>query len=410
MKTIIQLIQATFLVALATIGLSVATGLPALPIAGGLATISLFVELPSGALFATPTTNVDAIAKWAGLYSKTMLSQMLNGLDIFKDFQVDRLVSRHGKLLPKFTASGGLRPLDTNVEENGRQERSIGGRKLMVYDAMKLFKIIPEELIESYLSDMIAPGAKEIPFAQWVWMKEMEKLSSEINDNFYFADYAGDAGAWDSGATYTYSASVPTYKKFGDDNSIYKLLSSTTAGQSPATHPAKWQEVNASSIVTGFGTLIADLISASSLTPVSAAAGSITTSNAMDKIEAIYKAMTVAHRNAGGVIRVSYDVFSKYLTHERSVFPYEAGKDSGDGERYVWGSAKKWKIMPVTSMGASQRIIATQFNNLVVGTNLQETPGVTKTVDILHGYKSVAKFLLGAEIGDLETLYVNDQA
>jgi hypothetical protein len=61
-------------------------------------------------------------------------------------------------------------------------------------------------------------------------------------------------------------------------------------------------------------------------------------------------------------------------------------------------------------MGSSQRIIMTQFDNLIVGTNLAGSPGITKTVDTLHGYKSVAKFLIGSQISDLENLYVNDQA
>jgi hypothetical protein len=61
-------------------------------------------------------------------------------------------------------------------------------------------------------------------------------------------------------------------------------------------------------------------------------------------------------------------------------------------------------------MGTSQRIIATQFENIQVGTNLAETPGINNMVPTLHGYKAAAKFLIGSEIADLECLYVNDQA
>ena len=410
MKNFIQFVNSIMMIALVAFGLFAIGGVNPIVTAGTLTAFSLFVEMPKGALFTTPATNVEAITKWAGMYSKQFLAQMLNGLDIFQDFQVDRMVSRQGKLLPKFTAQGGLRPLNLNVEENGGTERSWSGRKLLVYDAMKIFKIVPEELIESFLSDMIAPGAKEIPFAQWVWQKEMDKLSAEINDNFWNADYAGNAAAWASGTAYTFSASVPTYVTFGTDESIYKLLSTTTAGQSPTTTPSKWQQVNALAIVTGPGTIIKDEIAASNLSPVSAAAGSITSSNAMDKIEAMYNAMTVAHRSKGGEFRVSPDVYRKILLHERSVFPYEAGKDSADGKKYVWGSGKKWAFREVSSMGTSQRIVATTFENIQVGTNLRDTPGVTKTVETLHGYKAVSKFLLGSEIADLECLYVNDQA
>jgi hypothetical protein len=124
----------------------------------------------------------------------------------------------------------------------------------------------------------------------------------------------------------------------------------------------------------------------------------------------MYNAMTVAHRNKGGIFRVSYDVYYKYCLQEASKFSFAANPDSADGVKYVWGSAKKWEIRPCTWMGTSQRIIATQFENIQVGTNLAETPGISNMVPTLHGYKAVSKFLIGSEIADLESLYVNDQA
>lgn len=354
-----------------------------------------------------PTTDVDAIAKYGNKNAAALIGQVLNRLEIFNDMKVNRLASREGTLLPKFKAEAGQRPLNTNIEENGRKERSFGGRKLYVYDAMKLFKIIPEDLRTSYLSDMLAPGALKIPFEQWVWEKEMEMLESEINDNSYLSDYAGDAAEWDAGTAYTYSATVPTYKTFGDDESIYKLLSTTTAAQSPTTHPAKWEQVNSGVTCTGIGTIIADEVAATSL-PVTNT-GAITASNALDKVELIVDSMTVAHRKKGGVIRVSPLVYAHYLKQEKAVFPTALTQDMGDGKKYVYGQNKKWEIREASWMGISERIIATQFDNLVAGTNLTANPGLTKTVQTLHGYKSVAKWLIGFEIADLECLYVNER-
>jgi len=410
MKTIIRLFTALMVIGMISTAFASATGANVYAVGFGLTAVLSMVPVMPGVAYTTPTTEIAAITKWAGLYSKQFLGQMLNGLDIYKDLAVDRMVSRHGKLLPKFTAQGGLRPLNTNIESNGGAERTWSGRKLFVYDAMKIFTIVPEDLITSFQSDMLAPGAKEIPFAQWVWMKEMEKLASEINDNFYFADYAGDATAWVAGDAYTYSASVPQYVTFGDLEDIYKLLSTTTAGQSPTTHPAKWLKVNSLAIATGPGTHIANEIAATNLAVVSAASGSVTSSNYLDKEEAMFKSMTVAHRNKGGIVRLSPDLYRKRLDHMKSAYPQELGKDSGDGKMYVWGSGKKWEVRECSWMGSSQRIIMTQFDNIIVGTNIAGTPGITKTVETLHGYKSVAKFLIGSEIADLENLYVNDQA
>lgn len=370
----------------------------------------LGVNTPEGSVYyamaATPVADVEAIAKWAGKYDRQMIGQMLNGLDVFRDLRVDRNVSRHGKLLPKFTAENGLRPLDVNVEENGRKERTLGGRKLFVYDAMKLFKIVPEELIESFLSDMIAPGAKDLPFAQWFWQREMEKLGSEINDNFYSSEYHADADDYSASATYT----AGDYIKFTDDN-YYKCVTDTNAGESPTSHAAKWTEVNALVCFDGPGKIIADEITASNLS--ASTTGALSVSNAMEKIEILYNDMTEAHRNKGGVVRLSWDNYRNYVKHERSVFGNTATPDSADGRKYVEGSGKKWEIVPQSWMAGSGRVILdVDGNNLRAGTNLvgDRPPSIGKIVPTVHGYKTSAKMLLGFQIADLECLYVNDQA
>lgn len=386
---------------------SILLGAPLLATFGVVAIVSIFTPShAAGAAYETvPSTDVAAIAKWAGMYGKIMINQTLNGLDILKDVAVDRLVSRNGKLLPKFSAQGGMRPLNTNIEENGRKERTYSGRKLFVFDGMKLFKIIPDDLRASYLSDMLQPGAKEIPFAQWVWEREREKLASEINDNSYFSK---KVNAVDYDAADSYVANTD-YIVFGATEDIYKCVTNAAAGESPLTHPAKWELVNEKvTLGDGFGTIIASEIAAGNLPVI--ATGAINSSNALDKLEMMYKSITVAHRNKGGLFRVAPDVFRAYIDHERDVFGSTATPDSGDGKKYIYGSGKKWEIRECTWMGESGRVIATQFDNLQVGTNLQDNPGLTNIVQTLHGYKAVAKFLFGMEIADLENLYVNDQA
>lgn len=351
-----------------------------------------------------PVTDVDAIAKWAGKFNRQMIGQMLNDLDVFKDLKRDLNVSRHGKLLPKFTAEAGLRPLDTAVERNGRKERTISGRKLEVYDCMKLFEIVPEELRESFLGDMIVPGAKEIPFAQWFWQKEMEKLTSEINDNFYHSEYHADATDFNAGSTYT----TGDYIKF--ENNFYKANQNTAAGESPTSAPAKWDEVNATVCFDGPAKLIADEITATNISPI--ATGTIDNTNALDKMELMYRSMTEAHRKKGGVFHISDDMFYDYIKHEQSVFGNTNTPDSGDGRKFIYGSNKKWELRPASWMNNSNRVIVNvQKDNLHVGTSLvSNAPKIGKMVPTVHGYLTSAKFLLGFQIADLECLYVNDQA
>jgi hypothetical protein len=350
-------------------------------------------------------TELEAIAKWAGDNDKKIIAQVLNGLDFVNDMRVVRNVSGHGMLLPKMTVGKGIRPLDLAVEQPNATNRTFSGRKLFVYPAMKIIKMIPEEFRSSFADRGLDPTAKEIPLAEFVWKGEFDKISSEINDSSYMSDYNGDAPDLDTGDAHV----VGDYRVFGEFRNIYKCVVNAAAGETPTTHPAKWSEQNASVISTGHGTIIANEITAANISPI--VTGALDNTNALDKIELMYKDMTVAHRNLGGIFRVAPDTYRAYIEHEKAEFPNAANPDFGDGKKYVYGSGKKWEIKEATWMGTSGRVIATQKDNLVFGTNLESNINkISNVVPTLHGYLAIVKWLQGFEISDLETLYVNDQA
>lgn len=347
------------------------------------------------------------IALFIGQNDKQLISQTLNGLDFVNQVRVIRNASLNGTGLQKMTVAGGIRPINLNLTEREGTQRTFSGRKLQVYEGMKIIDLIPEELYKTWMSDMLEPGATKMPFAEWVWMKEFEKIGSEINDNIYLSDYAGDAADWASGTAYA----VGDYVTFGTYSDIYKCNTITTAGQSPTTHAAKWDNVTDSVISTGWGTIIADEIIAGNISGGNLiTTGAITSSNAMTKVEAMVNGMTVAHRNKGGIIRVSPTVYANYIKEEKTVFTAALTQGMGAEKKTVYGFPK-WAIEQCTWMGSSSRIIATQKENLAFGCNLESDMNkVGKTIETLHGTKSVVKWIQGCEIADLETLYVNDQA
>lgn len=353
-------------------------------------------------------TTFDTIAKFIGNNDKRLIAQALNGMDFTSQVRVIRNASLNGTGLQKMTVAKGIRNLNLDVDTRSGTQRSWTGRKLLVYPGMKIVDIIPEEVYNTFMSDMMAPGATQIPFAQWIWQQEIAKIASEINDAIYLSDYKGDAAAWDAGTAYT-GGSAWVY--YGTNQDIYKCITTTTAGQSPDTHPAKWTLVNELIISKGWGTIIASEITGGGIAGSNLiTTGAITSSNALTKVEAMVAGMTQAHRNLGGIIRVSPTVYDNYLIEEKSVYPYQLSQTMGTGKKFVYGYPN-WTIERCSWMGSSSRIIATQFDNLVFGTNLEGDMGkVAKTIETLHGTKSVVKWIQGCEIADLETLYVNDQA
>lgn len=353
-------------------------------------------------------TAFDAAALFIGKYDRKFISQMLNGLDFIPQVKVMRLASLNGTLLPKMTVAAGIRPIDLDVETRDGSHRNFTGRKLFVYEGMKIIDFIPEEAFNTFLSDMMEPGAKEIPFAQWVWEQEFKKIASEINNSIYLSTYKGNAAAFDAGAVYTGGTD---YIKFGTEKDVYKCVTTTTAGQSPLTHPAKWSKVNESVISTGWGKIIADEITAGAIAGANLiATGAINNTNALTKFEQMYNGMSVVHRRIGGTFKCAPAVYRSYIEHERTLYGSIATPELGTGKKTIYG-APNWSIEECTWMGASGRVIATQKDNLVFGTNVESNMNsVGKTIETLHGKRSVVKWLQGCEIADLETLYVNDQA
>jgi hypothetical protein len=405
MKSFINLLNFLLLLFIGTASVSYATGINPAAVAGAISVMA-FIPLPGGALLSTPATNVAAIAKFGGQYAKKLITEVINSLDVVKDLKTDRVIDLNGKLLPSIQINPGAQPLNPYVEDNPGSGRTLSGRMLMVKDCMKIIHMIPDEFRSSFMSAMLEPGAKQVPMAEWIWKAEMEKLGQEINDNFYNQIYKADAPYFNPSSTYTANTS---YVKFGALERIYKCISNTSPGESPLTHPAKWEDVTHLSQYDGPAKIIADEITAGNISPV--LTGAITSANAYTKVHDVYNAMTTAHKNAGGVIRVSYDVFQKFLEHEKTLYPNALDQNMGDGKKYIYGSARKWEIKPATWMGNSQRIIVDmKGENLCVGTNLAGIPGLSKTIETLHGFKSVAKWTFGFQIADLSVFYCNNQA
>ena len=347
------------------------------------------------------------ISLFIGQNDKKLINQTLNGLDFVNQVRVMRNASLNGTGLQKMTVAKGIRQLNLNVDGRADNQRTFGGRKLMVYPGMKIIDINPEEAYNTFMSDMMAPGVAKMPFAEWIWQQEFAKIGAEINDSIYLSERK-EPVAFDAGAVYTGGAAWVTYCTYQD---VYKCITTTTAGQSPDTHPAKWSLVNEAVISTGWGTIIANEISGGGIAGSNLiTTGAITSSNAMDKVEALVKGQTVAHRELGGVVRVSPVVYDNYITQEKATFTAALTQSMGEGKKTVYGYPK-WSIEKCTWMGSSSRIIATQKDNLIFGCNMESDMNKAgKTIETLHGTKTAVKWIQGTEIADLETLYVNDQA
>jgi hypothetical protein len=201
------------------------------------------------------------------------------------------------------------------------------------------------------------------------------------------------ANARDGQAPFADEASAQICKEYLD--SIYRsvLWSGVRNGAGTAV----------ADIATGWGTLIAAEITATTLTPV--ATGALTNVNAVTKFELVAEAAPIWMQEQGFVILCSFASFRKYVQHYRTLNGFQLKPNllndyPMDGFNAV--------IRPVGFMGSSSRLVATVDGNLVFGTDvesIQIAASMRRNIIETRPMMSV-----GCQIQDLDALLVNDQA
>jgi hypothetical protein len=350
-------------------------------------------------------TDIEAIRKYIEVYDKKLIHQMLNGLDIAKDLPVLRNVLSP-RTMKKMTVDAGVRRLNTDIRT------AKGGRKwteriLTPQTAMKIIEIIPEEMRESFAAELLDPNAKEIPFGEWVWQKEFEKIASEINDNFYKSINAGSVDKYSATATYA----VGDLVYFNDV--VYKATAAVAAQESPEAESTKWEDVDNQVICDGPDHIIESELEAGNLL-VAGSGGTFDKDSAYDAFKDVWEVIPEAHKNQGMVAYVGYGTQEDLAVNVNKLFGTGqgiGGNDIEEGKDFILkGTGGRLTIKPVTWMKDSRRIIMTHDGNLVLGMNqVGDANKVGKLVDNLHGYEAIVKFMIGCQFRDLENLYVNDQ-
>jgi hypothetical protein len=352
-------------------------------------------------------TDIDAIKRYIEVYDKTLIHQMLNGLDVAKDLTVLRNV-REPRTMKKMVVDPGVRRLNTSIHK-AKGGRTWTDRKLTPQGAMKIIDIIPEEVRESFMSSQLDPNAKDLPFAQWVWQQEFTKIASEVNDNFYYSVNPETITAYAAGTVYE-----PGNLVYFNDI-VYKMVDAdnTTAGQSPETHEAKWRDVDNEVICDGPDHIIEEELTSGGLL-VAGTGGSFDDDTAYDAFLDMWAVIPEAHKNRGMVAHVSYDTQADLAINLNKLFGSGVGIGNVDVEE---GKSFKLKntggrltIQPHTWMRDSSRIIMTLPGNPVLGMNqVGDANKVGKIVENLHGYEAIVKYMIGFQFRDTEVLYVNDQ-
>ena len=333
--------------------LTAATGLPLAATSLGIVATSIGASAVPGAsgmaFMAAPdvTTITTAFVQYGG----EMLRKGVNSMEIVSDpfFRFFRNLEKP-VVLPRISSTGNPRPYRTQDDTSGNGPL-IGDRTLTAYMGKWDFDIDFENFRNTYLA-----SGDTNPFYQVMLQKTAEDLWGSINDNVV---YLGD----------------------------YNAAGSTAAA-----------------IATGWGTHIADEITATNITPVTTGAVS---AGAVSAVETLLSALPTWMRNKDGTsILCSYESFDLYRQDYRENYGFTFNARTGTNEFYVDNT--NIRLRPCSWMGTSGRLIATVPGNLAWGTDGKGlSTAATPHRNIIEVRAMVP---VGFQIADLDAIYVNDIA
>lgn len=385
-----------------------------------LAAVASFAPMPANMLLGLSSVDASAITQYATANMKPLISTLVNSMDISKDISVMTNVKNKADL-PKLTVGKGLKPY-TGTFASENNVLAYTNRQLVLGIGQRDLQIDPEDYRSTFLVQYSAPGSNavnkegQIPFRQYLNEQIMLKLGAEINDyTAYFGFDNSTATAYAGGSTYAANAYI-TYTQ----NGVLKYFknisgSTTTAGQSPDTHPAKWDDVSAAAVVPGISSYLSAVTGANAVVTGAISSGS----TGLTAATTLYKAISPAYRNTQMVLHVSFtdfdfivqgvlDAYGKYTM---------ADMDSLNGF-YLPLTGKKCFVKPASWLGTSRRMILEPANagdgfrglNLHMGTDLLTDMNQIEVIRQHYKLDYAIKLGLGFQIADVNAVWINDQA
>lgn len=355
----------------------------------------------------TNNPDLSALAAYPGRYSKELFSRFYNGMDFMNDLTVYPNVKSKMQLT-KLSVNDEPRPYTGKFEPQDG-DLVYAPRELVVDLFQRDIEVDPKKYQPTFLAEMTGAGSGSdnlnIPFAAFMWETVMGEQGASLNDKTaFFGKGKAAYSLWASGSTYSTGNRV--YFNDGNRVNYYVAIASTSTGQSPLTHPAKWKKENAMAITKGLGTIIADEIAGGGLTAETI--GSVTSSNGYDAFMAIWRKLPAAVRAKGATIFCSYTDYDAMVDqYESAVGKYTI---SDNGVQFLPKTDRKCVVKPATWMNGSRRLICTPKANLVVGVDRAEDANTITTIPQHYTIEASISGVIGFQIRDLSAIVVGDQA
>lgn len=355
--------------------------------------------------------DVDALSTYAGRYEQKLYSTMINGMEFIDRKHIDVQLNVKSKLkLTKLKVTANVRPYSATEHLQGTAVYS--GRDLEVHRGKSEMSVEVLKYRDTWMNEVLKGEIDpvKIPFAEYFFAEYTKEIGTEINNRtLYWGFDTSDAVAFDAGDTYAVG-DIVTFTPAGGVEHYYKCIATTTAGQSPTTHAAKWQIYDAEAFFPGFKSIIDQAITDGDLTEISS--GVVNSgSTALAAMKEVYRALPAPYKNVETELFCSHTDFEYLLDGISDKYhQYSGNQEGATSVIYLPDTDRKCRVMPATWLNGSRRLIATPKANLVFGTNLLADFNKFNIVQSeLWTIKMGVVFEGGVQIRDFGAMAIGDQ-
>lgn len=353
----------------------------------------------------TTSADLSALAGYAGQYDTTLITNAVNGMD----FRHPSLFFRSGvktKLtLSKLLVNGQIKPYTGDfIPEAG--DLAYVPRVLSSGKFQRDILENPDDYKDTFMQtkmDSSSANNKRVPFAEFFWNTILASNMAQVNDSVaYFGVGAAAFSAYNAGTAYTGGTSRIIFNN-GTQNHYYKCITTTTAGQSPLTHPAKWKMVDHEAICVGLGSQIAtDIANIKVVTT-----GSLDNTTTYAAALAMYRSLSEPIKNKGAVIYLSPTDYDNLVDNIEGTSKYTKMLD---GVSVLPKTDGKCEIVKASWMAGSRRLIASAKQNLGSMVDLDTDASSISLIPDVYKMKAGLSATIGFGIRDLSAMSVSDQA
>jgi hypothetical protein len=395
-----------------------ATGLNAYAVAGTVLAFNAVLpyvvkDIQHYAFMATSVISPDVslISDYAGDHKGELFRKMVFGMEAARHLTIQPDIKDETPLI-NLKVTKGLRPYNNRVQSESQIQYA--QRKLKTGLGKKELEVDPQSYRGTYLSKYMDPSAfsRKIPFEQFTNEAILEEFGTEINESVvYYGLHPDRFATFDAGAVYAVGALI----KFANSGifDYYRVVTLTEAGQSPTTHAAKFLKITDRAISDGFQIHLLEDIAASRLAQTVVGEIDNATRKAVASFLKVFRALPTPYRTKTNYAYCSFDTFDLLIDDMREIEQYTVTDSSTnmiqESAIYVPGTNRKLIAQACGWLGASERIIVTQRENMIFGCDLLSDANQIRTIDEMWTTQMGLLFNPGFNYALTEAVAINDR-